>query len=549
MMLPTLAAAAWLLAQAAQAAPAKTTGTPAAPIRITVDAAANRHPISPLIYGVNFATTKALADLNAPLNRTGGDNASLYNWVLDARNAGRDWFFESTPCPPDIYGQFGDNFVGLTQRGGARPMLTIPMIGWVAALGPGRTKLASFSIAKYGLQQKTDTVGFAEAGNGVHLDGQLIRNNDPHDAARPDTVSDEAAWLHHLVARWKPASAGGVPFYILDNEPSRWQDIHRDVHPLGAHASEIAAKTIAYATMVKSIDPSAKVVAPEEWGWTGYLDSGFDQQRRESNDSSAPSDRSRETNGTDLLPWLLTQWKKAGHPIDVVSVHFYPQQGEYHDGSDDVSEAMQLIRNRSTRLLWDGNYLDPSWMHDKIALIPRMRAWVDRFYWPGTPIALTEYNWGGEKSMNGATTQADILGIFGREGLDIANRWATPAEGSPTYLAMKLFRNYDGHDSGFGETSVAANAPDPDTISAFAALRKRDGALTIVIINKQLKTPAKIDLQLSSFAHQGRVDAVRLVDGRIVTLPTSQYSNSSLATTLPSQSVTLFLFYKDRSGR
>jgi hypothetical protein len=45
-----------------------------------------------------------------------------------------------------------------------------------------------------------------------------------------------------------------------------------------------------------------------------------------------------------------------------------------------------------------------------------------------------------------------ILGIFGREGLDMAARWATPAASTPTYKAIKMFRNYDGNRSTLGET-------------------------------------------------------------------------------------------------
>ena len=50
--------------------------------------------------------------------------------------------------------------------------------------------------------------------------------------------------------------------------------------------------------------------------------------------------------GMDYIPWLLSEWKNAGHPVDVLSVHYYPQGGEY---GDDVSTNMQLLRNRSTR--------------------------------------------------------------------------------------------------------------------------------------------------------------------------------------------------------
>ena len=55
---------------------------------------------------------------------------------------------------------------------------------------------------------------------------------------------------------------------------------------------------------------------------------------------------------------------------------------------------------------------------DTVRLIPRVKEWVDQYY-PGTKIGITEYNWGAEAHINGATSQADVLGIFGREGLDI----------------------------------------------------------------------------------------------------------------------------------
>ena len=91
--------------------------------------------------------------------------------------------------------------------------------------------------------------------------------------------------------------------------------------------------------------------------------------------------------------------------------------------------------------------------------------------------------------MNGATTQADIWGIFGREGLDLANRWTTPATDSPTYLAMKMYRNYDGNGSAFGDTSVGASVANPDQVSAFASIRASDGALTVMVVNKNLYNP------------------------------------------------------------
>jgi hypothetical protein len=47
---------------------------------VSIDAAANRHRINPNVYGVNFATQAQLTDLNVPLNRSGGNTTTRYNW-------------------------------------------------------------------------------------------------------------------------------------------------------------------------------------------------------------------------------------------------------------------------------------------------------------------------------------------------------------------------------------------------------------------------------------------------------------------------------------
>src|SRR5207248_9745292 len=186
--------------------------------------------------------------------------------------------------------------------------------------------------------------------------------------------------------------------------------------------------------------------------------------------------------GWDYLPWLLNQLhqhdaRTGRRLVDVFSVHFYPQGGE---GGNDTTAAKQWLRNQSTRSLWDPNYVDQSWIKNRVMLIPRLRNWVNTYY-PGTPIGITEYNWGAEGHINGATTQADILGIFGREGLDMAARWTTPDAATPTYKAIKMYRNYDGNKSAFGDVSVSAAGPNPDNVAVFAAERTAVGSLTVMV--------------------------------------------------------------------
>ena len=115
---------------------------------VNVDAGADRHPIDPRIYGVAAASESQLSELNVPLNRWGGNTSSRYNWQLDCDNRGADWFFQSIESSkgPLVPGASADSFISATRAGGATPMMTIPMLDWVAKLGPDRDqKLWSFS--------------------------------------------------------------------------------------------------------------------------------------------------------------------------------------------------------------------------------------------------------------------------------------------------------------------------------------------------------------------------------------------------------------------
>src|SRR4029077_10771116 len=105
--------------------------------------------------------------------------------------------------------------------------------------------------------------------------------------------------------------------------------------------------------------------------------------------------------------------------LDWFSLHDYPQGGEYHYDGNPVfnttchdQQGLEGLRNRSTREFWDSGYTSESYIGAPVFLIPRMKQWVKANY-PGTKVAVTEYNWGAECDANGGTAQADLLGIFG----------------------------------------------------------------------------------------------------------------------------------------
>ena len=104
-----------------------------------------------------------------------------------------------------------------------------------------------------------------------------------------------------------------------------------------------------------------------------------------------------------------------------------------------------------------------------------------------------------------------------------------------------MYRNYDSRKSGFGDVSVSDAAPSPDDLSSFAAVRRSDGALTVMVINKSSEGPTPVSLAVSHFA--GTTAQVwQLTSANVIThLPNAALTAGQLPATLPAQSVTLFV--------
>ncbi len=225
--------------------------------------------------------------------------------------------------------------------------------------------------------------------------------------------------------------------------------------------------------------------------------------------------------------------------LDYLDLHYYPPAVALTGAG---STDLQALRLRSTRPLWDPTYADESWIAEPVYLIPRMRGWIAARY-PGTRTAITEYNWGALDHINGALAQADVLGIFGREGLDLATLWGPPESGQPGAFAFRMYRNDDGNGGGFGETSVHAASADEGRLSSFAAHRDADGALTVMVINKTggglTSTASLAGFTPGAAAQVWRYSSADL--GAIVHAPDVVLAGSSLTVTFPPSSITLLV--------
>jgi hypothetical protein len=121
----------------------------------------------------------------------------------------------------------------------------------------------------------------------------------------------------------------------------------------------------------------------------------------------------------------------------------------------------------------------------------------------------------------------------------MAIRWVVPAANSPVYNAFKMYRNYDGAQSSFGETSVAATLPNPDQLAAFAAHRAT-GALTVMVVNKEAATP--VTVTLAHFTAAGPAEAWQLTSANTIQrIADVAVAGNALTTTVPAQSITLFV--------
>jgi hypothetical protein len=509
---------------------------------LEVNVAAERHPISPDIYGMNDNPYDAglAKEIALPVSRWGGDATTRYNWQVDASNAGDDWFFMAGSGQTRVTPSgSADAFVRKAKAAGAKALLTIPVIDYINKVARWD---CTFPVARFGPQQKVNPYVHpvidgkpTDAGNGRKPDGTPII---PDQAAIlrvhiPNSPAHQQAWIRRLKQQFGPAGKGGVAIYEMDNEPGGWSNTHRDVHPTPPTYEEIVDKTVPYARAVKAADPSAKIDGPGDFGWAAYR--------------GEPEKRGGLWNAT----YYLKRLRAAGRSqrvrlLDYFDEHYYPTT---NDGRGSVALApagdapTQALRLESTRSLWDSGYLEQNWIgkyFGAIRLIPRMREWVASYY-PGTKLAITEYNWGGLESINGALAQAEALGIFGRERLDLATLWGPPKPAEPGAFAFRLYRNYDGRGGRFGDISVHARSSEPSRLAIYAAQRAADSALTLVILNKS-GADITSRVSLAGFRPSGPAQLFRYSGAdltRIVRLPDQIIAGAGFTTAYPAYSLTL----------
>ncbi len=480
---------------------------------LAMDPTASRHAISPYIYGItwfynsgnptdsNFAAYAT--SIKLPVSRHGGDATSRYNWQVDSSNAGNDWYFtagngSSTSTPSASV----DHMITENTSTGTKQVLTIPTIEYINKSSPWH---CGFSVAHYGAQQSVNPyVGSGDCGNGYSTSGTELVGNDPTLSDVANTPATQAAWVTHLVNTFGTAAHGGVMVYEMDNEVHNWSFMHRDVHPNAVTCDEIVAQTIAYAAAIKAVDPTAAILGPDDLPAADFF-------------YCSDSDN----NGQLEYPWYLRQManyqtQHGTRLLDYLAWHYpscCPAQG--------ASDAYDATKFHITEHL----------------------GWIAANY-PGTKLAYDEWNVGPPTDWPSTLGHADSLGLFGSMGVDLASFWGFSTPQDPTAFVFRMFRNYDGAGSMFGDTSVSATTADATKLTVYAAQRTSDSAKTVIVINK---TAGALTAALTlSNATPGSAAHVyqysEAAPTAIAHLPDQPFELQYLVLTYPANSVTTITF-------
>jgi hypothetical protein len=149
--------------------------------------------------------------------------------------------------------------------------------------------------------------------------------------------------------------------------------------------------------------------------------------------------------------------------------------------------------------------------------------------------------------MNGALAIADVLGIYGREGVYLATYFTNPPLGSPGLEAFKMYRNYDGHQGTFGDIAVGAQSSAPDKLAVFASEDSQTRQVKIMVVNKTPGEGLATQLALGGGAVRGPAKVYQLSEatGRVIQAqPDAPLTGATLSYTFPPYSITLLVLDK-----
>lgn len=452
-------------------------------VTFVIRADSDVHPISPLIYGVNQVRDLTTTQRGVGLVRAGGNRWTAYNWETNASNAGVDYqnqndgyLMQGLPNATTP-GEAVRARTANAMANGAATLVTVPIQGYVAAdaLGNGDVNQSSnFLQTRFKQTVARKNAAFSLSPN------------------TSDGIVYQDEFVNWLKTQY-PTSFNGASSKILislDNEPDLWSDSHPRIQPSMVSSASLISKTIDFASAVKSVIPTAIVTGFVSYGYYGF------------------ATLQGEYSG-DFTAHFLDQLRVASvaantRLLDVLDLHWYPEatgDGQRIIGTS-TSAGSVTARMQAPRSLWDPTYTETSWVANTeggpIQLIPNMKARIAAHY-PGTKLGFTEYSYGGGAHISGAIAQADVLGIFGREDVYLANFWELNEPADFVYAGMRAFTSFDEAGAHFGDTSVRASSSNVTSTSVYASIDASNRSRMVIVAINKTGAPVTASLSLAAY--------------------------------------------------
>jgi hypothetical protein len=490
-------------------------------ITININTNNNRQAISPYIYGYNGCPAGAR---NLTFCRSGGNRLTAYNWENNYSNAGSDWQFQndngldSSTAPGDAIA----TFINATQNAGATALITVPIVDYVAGDAAGPVPSSQYqSLTRF-------------KANKMRKGSAFSLTPDPNDGF---VYQDEFVnWIKTNFASREAQNK--FVFYSLDNEPDLWSSTHPEVHTAPVTYAELVSRTIAAASAIKdNATANSLVFGPVSYGYYGYT----------------TLQGASDANGRDFLNFYLDSMSQAQvtagkRLVDVLDLHWYPeaQGGGVRITGDDTSAAVVAARLQAPRSLWDPTYNETSWIQSSIngpiQLIPMLKGKIAAHY-PGTKLAFTEYNYGAGGDISGGIAQADVLGIFGQQGVFAANMWPLSAV---TYIdaAFNMYQDPAGNGTKVGDTSVSTVDSDTVNTSAYGFVNSANAnEVDAVVINKTA-SPMTTTVQITNPTSLTSVKVYQLTSASASPQAAGTFAvqNNQYQYTMPAYSVSTLVF-------
>jgi hypothetical protein len=462
----------------------------AQPVQITVNASAEKRPVSPYIFGKNnvLPSTYLNNGTNADVTKAneagvrlvrqgGGNNSTKYNW-RQKLSSHPDWY-------NNVYANNWDAAAkNLTDKmPGVQGMWSFQLLGKV-----GANTQHNFPDWTYNGSNWWDGVNQNLAGGGtVNPAGgskALVEGNP--DLYLKDWPADSTVGI---LDKWFGTGGLGYDttwyrYWSMDNEPEIWHGTHDDVMKTQIPAEEFMQLYFKVAKAARAKFPGIKLSGPvpaNEWQWYRYGSDGISYNGKKycwlEYFILRIAEEERET-GIKLL--------------DILDIHYYPSS----------SKAEELVQYY--RVFFDRNYIYPEangvktvnggWDNsiNKEYILGRCTDWLKKYMGENHTVkfGVTECGLNTNDANVQASWYASTMGEFMKHDVEIFTPWSwKPGMWETLHLFSRFSNKYFTDASSSQETYV----------SAYPTLNENSDSMTIFLVNRHTTQVKEVQLDVQNF--------------------------------------------------